>query len=96
MDREQKIDWSWLPKQMPKVSKLIAERRAEHGADHVTECWRRGVTQGEPDWFFAREGALAVGTPFVSDGALVGWQAHAIKSGQALVLMRKPGVQHGA
>ena len=36
----------------------MKELRAEHGPAHVAECWRRGVVQCEPGWFFAREGVL--------------------------------------
>lgn len=90
MDKEQKKDWSWLPKAMPGVTKLMAEKRQKLGDAHVRECWRRGVVLGEPDSFFAREGALAIGTPFAADPVLAGWQSQAIGSGAALVLMASP------
>ena len=61
MDRKQTFDW--LPAQMPGVAVLMKSLRAKHGNEHVNACWKRGVIDGEPGWFFAREGALAVGTP---------------------------------
>ncbi len=95
--------WDWLPSQMPGVARLMAEKRAQHGNAHVDECWKRGVLQLEPGWLFAREGALAVGTPWGDDPAMVnvmGWQ---ITSTQALLIMRDPpsaaaetGGSHGA
>lgn len=57
-------DWKWLPDQMPGVAALIAERRKTLGRAHVNKCWKKGVEDGLPGWFFAREGALWVGTPF--------------------------------
>lgn len=50
---------------MPKVVEMIRSRRKEMGADHVNLCWRRGVIEMQPGWFYAREGAIAVGMPFV-------------------------------
>lgn len=82
--------WAWLPQQMPGVARLMAQRRTELGAAHVTECWRRGVVQCEPGWFFAREGALAVGTPW-DDPALANFAASQITSTQALLVLREPG-----
>jgi hypothetical protein len=58
-----KRDWSWLPAFMPTVARLMAERRAKHGDAWVRECWRRGVTLGEPGHFWAAEGVLCVGVP---------------------------------
>jgi hypothetical protein len=89
-------DYSWLPREMPGVAKLMRERRAKYGNRHVNECFRRSVEKAEPDWFFAREGPLAVGTPFQTDQALVDFQSQAIKSGQAMVLLREPEVNRGS
>lgn len=63
MDRQVKNNWAWLPAAMPKVAKMVKEKRALYGDSHVDECWRRGVVLGESGWFFAREGAISVGTP---------------------------------
>ncbi|EYC52893.1 hypothetical protein AZ34_11935 [Hylemonella gracilis str. Niagara R] len=63
MDKRAKVDWAWLPAAMPQVAGLMREKRKLYGDAHVNECWRRGVIQGEAGWFFAREGALTVGTP---------------------------------
>lgn len=82
--------WAWLPHAMPGVARLMAERRAELGAAHVAECWRRGVVEMQPGWFFAREGPLAVGTPW-DDPALANFAAAQITSTQALLVMREPG-----
>ena len=56
-----KRDWKWLPREMPGVARLLAERREQEGSAWVNECWKRGVLQLEPGWFFAIEGALMVG-----------------------------------
>lgn len=84
-----KKDWSWLPKAMPGVAALVAERRQEYGKAHVEECWRRGVLGGEPGWFFAREGPLALGTPW-DDPVMANFAAQHVTSTQALLILRKP------
>lgn len=90
-----KKDWKWLPEQMPGVSRLMADKRRELGAEHVRECWRRGVVNRERGWFYAVEGALAVGVPFDEPD----FQAQllpAYTSTQALLILRNPGAAHGA
>ena len=72
---------------MPGVARIVAERRAAMGEAHVTECQRRGMA-GEPGWFFAREGALAIGTPWAEVVDLVTWTA---SPSQAVVCLRSVG-----
>lgn len=79
--------YDWLPAQMPGVAKLVTEKRAQLGDAHVNECWRRGVLLGEPGWFFAREGALAVGTPW-DEPVMANFAAAAVTSTQALLVVR--------
>lgn len=88
--------WAWLPTAMPGVARLMAQRRRELGDAHVAECWRRGVLQGEPGWFFAREGALAVGAPpdHTADPALANFAAAHVTSTQALLVLREPAREH--
>lgn len=69
---------------MPGVRRLVADKRKEMGDAHVAECQRRGLA-GEPGWFFAREGTLAVGTPWPEIADIAGWQ---ISSTQVLVCLR--------
>jgi hypothetical protein len=87
--------WAWLPQMMPGVARRLAELRVERGADFVAQCWQRGVIDREPDWFFAREGAIAIGTPPTDPAVLAvcGWQ---VTPTQALVMVRKEEVGHGA
>lgn len=84
--------WAWLPAAMPGVQRLITEKRKKHGHAHVGECWRRGVVELEPGWFFAREGALAVGTPW-AEPELANFAALRVTATQALLIIREPG--HG-
>jgi hypothetical protein len=81
--------WSWLPAMMPGVAALMAQRRREFGAEHVALCWRKGVIEREPDWFFAREGAIAVGTPF-ADRALVEMSVTRWTDSQAFLAIASP------
>lgn len=94
MDKKSKT-WGWLPAQMPGVAALLAEKRRQFGAEHVNTCWRRGVVDLQPGWFFAREGALAVGTPW-DDPELANFAALQVTATQALVVIRPPGAAHGA
>lgn len=48
---------------MPKVVAMLEERRRSGMGEHINLCWRRGVLQREPGWFFAAEGAITVGMP---------------------------------
>lgn len=59
--------WDWLPAHMPRVAALMAEKRAELGADWVAHCWRRGVVERQPGAFYAAEGALTIGVPADAD-----------------------------
>lgn len=97
MDRKERENrWGWLPVAMPGVARLMAEKRRLLGDAHVNECWRRGVLEQQPGWFFARERALAVGTPWPDIADVAGW--HVVPS-QALLCMRQPAAQgaaHGA
>lgn len=82
--------WGWLPAVMPGVARLVKEKRATYGEAWVNECWKRSIA-GEADWFFARQGAVAVGTPFMADPQCAAFGASAISGDQALVLIRVPG-----
>lgn len=89
--------WKWLPEQMPRVAALIAARRKEVGDAHVNECWRRGVVLLEPGWFFAVEGALAVGVP-AADWDWRKWpelQGVPLGTAVALVLKTKEAATNG-
>jgi hypothetical protein len=84
--------FDWLPSQMPGVARLVREKRAEFGDEHVNRCWRRGVLEGQPGWFFAREATLAVGTPWDTP-EMANFAAANITSTQALLMIRHPVVE---
>ncbi len=84
---QSKSKWAWLPEHMPGVAKLIAERRKEYGSAFVDECWRNGVLLRKPGWFFAREGALAVGTVWPEVADVAGWE---VTSTQCMLLTALP------
>lgn len=77
---------------MPRVTSIVTEKRRLHGDAFVTECIRRGMA-GEPGWFFAREGGLAVGTPW--DGLADMW-ADTSRAQQVLVSLRTPEAGDGS
>lgn len=95
MDRKE--DWAWLPRLMPTVAKMMSEYRLRWGAAHVAQCWRHGMA-GEPGWFFAREGAIAVGTPWDEYPEMVALAALRVQAhAPALLFLRPPaGLTAGA
>lgn len=77
---------------MPKVAALVAEKRKQWGDAHVTLCQVKGLA-GHPGWFFAREGPVAVGTPW-DDPELANFAAANVTTGQAVLVMRTPEAVH--
>ena len=87
----EKKSWSWLPQRMPGVAALIAEKRLSLGAAHVALCWQRGVLEQQPGWFYARENALAVGTPW-NDPEMACFSRLSVTTTQALLVLRPVGL----
>ena len=88
---ESRKRFDWLPAEMPVVTDMVRRNRRQHGDAHVNECWKRGVINGEPGWFFAREGTLAIGTPWKDDPVMVDLAAYAVPPKGAILLIRTPG-----
>lgn len=81
--------FSWLPQYMPGVASLMKDKKAELGAAWVNECWKRGVLNCEPGWFFASEGALSVGVMW-DDPVLFAYACQRKSATQALVILKDP------
>lgn len=98
MDKDQKKQnrYGWIEAAMPLLPQHIRDARRKYGDAHVNECWKRGVVQGQPGWFFARQGTVALGAPFVDDAGLAGWAATHLQPDQVLLLLRTPEAGHGA
>ena len=96
MDKRQgkKQSWEWLPAQMPGVAGQLADKRREVGPEWVNECWKRGVINREPGWFFAAEGALMVGV-LGDDDAVLQFVRHGLQSGASVVVLRNKEVSDG-
>jgi hypothetical protein len=88
---EKKNRWAWLPEAMPAVARLMAEKRAQHGAQWVSQCWQRGVVLGEPGWLFAAEGSLTVGAPVDVSLITQYYDLRARFPDAAVVIMKEPG-----
>jgi hypothetical protein len=86
---DQKKRWDWLPAHMPKVAQLMAERREQHGAAWVAECWKRSM-QGEPGFLWAAEGPIAIGTPVDGDLVLKHYAIAAKFPGTATLVLADP------
>lgn len=91
MDRSPppKQNWSWLPQHMPGVARLMKQRRAEVGDAWVNECWKHGVLELEPGWFWAGEGALMVGSMW-DDPQILTFATSRITRTQACLVLREP------
>lgn len=95
MDKDQKVKrFDWLPIEMPGVARLVREKRTALGDAHVSECWKQGVLLRQPGWFFAREGALAVGTPW-DEPEMANFAALQVTATQALLCIKMPEVSNG-
>jgi hypothetical protein len=81
-----------MPVAMPRTAVILADKKRLLGKAHVAECFRRGMA-GEPGWFFAREGPLAIGTPWDQWADLL--QVFSPTAGQALVILKDPEPPHG-
>lgn len=86
--------WAWLPQQMPGVARLMAEKRRLLGNEHVALCWRRGVVEQQPGWFYASEGALAVGTPWAGDPLITQYLEARFTPTQVLLVLRPVEATH--
>jgi hypothetical protein len=87
--------FAWLPEKMPGVAKLLKEKRREVGPEWVKTCWRHGVVELKPGWFFASEGGLSVGALW-DDAELF---AHLITQHtptQCVLVLKNPGADDGA
>jgi len=94
MDKKEAPAFSWMTAAMPRVAAQVAEKRKQWGNAHVTDCVKRGL-RGEAGYFFAREGAVAVGTPW-DQPEMANFAAQHIKSGQSIVVMKMPEVGNGS
>jgi hypothetical protein len=95
MDKVRKNRWDWVPLAMPGVTKLMADKKREMGADWVATCWANGM-KGEPGWFFAKEGPLMVGTPWDMGHPAMQLVLQPVTPTQALLFIKEKGVSSGA
>jgi hypothetical protein len=77
-----------LKSKMPTVARMVLERRADWGADHVDACIKAAMA-GQPDQFYAVEGGHVAGTPFTLAAAM-GTCYLALATGTAGMVMREP------
>lgn len=77
---------------MPRVAVMVQDKRRQLGDDHVTVCQARGMA-GEPGWFYAREGAIAVGRlwPEALEAEAAAMPAGIDPAGVAIVCLRPKG-----
>lgn len=91
---DQRSDWGWLPSAMPGVAQQMATQRARLGVAWVNTCWRRGVVNREPGWFFAAEGPLTLGEPTAAQ--VLDWFDPAPPDGRpvAMLCLAEPSAAH--
>ena len=86
------VRFSWMTQAMPGVGKIVAGYRIKFGDAPVDECVRRGL-RGEAGYFFAREGAVAVGVP-AGGWTLPQWMEAYLPTA-TMVWLRDPEVKNG-
>ena len=74
---------------MPRVARLIDEKRQAWGAAHVNDCIKAAVA-GEPDQFWAVEAGIQAGTPFSVGKDFEHYAKVAQMVGGAFMVMREP------
>lgn len=93
-----KSSWAFMVEHMPGVVAQIRERRSKGEGDHLDLCWRRGVVDLEPGWFWAYEAGVSVGVP--SPGMLgaehVQQMLKSFPGLNILMLADVPAVEQGA
>ena len=90
-DGKKRSKWFWLPAFMPKVDAMLKERRVQDGEEWVAHCWRESVVQGKPGFFWACEGAVAIGVPVDAQLVVMHYQLASKAPGTATMDMaRKP------
>lgn len=91
--------WAFMKDHMPGVIKLLREKRQAGKGAYIDACWRHGVVQGEPGWFFASEGGVSIGAlwPDAAQAALEQRAMTAAVGGLlAPLLVLRPEVVDGA
>jgi len=61
--RADKRAWAFMVERMPRTVARIKEARAAGLGAHVDACWRAGVLDLRPGWFWAYEAGVSVGVP---------------------------------
>jgi len=81
---------------MPQVALQMAAKRKALGTAWVNTCWRRGVVNGEPGWFWAAEGPLTLGSP--TPAQVLDWYDPVPPDGRpdVMLCLAEPEQQQGA
>jgi hypothetical protein len=58
-----KASWAFMVDHMPQCVAYIKRARSKGEGAHIDLCWRRGVVERQPGWFWAYEGGVSVGVP---------------------------------
>ncbi len=58
-----KESWAFMREHMPGVVARIKADRSKGEGAHIDVCWRRGVVELQPGWFWAYEAGVHVGVP---------------------------------
>lgn len=96
--RQRKAVLELVRRAMPRVAEMVEARRKTLGDEHVTRCQQRGMA-GEPGWFYAREGMLAIGRiwPAAIEAEQAAMPQGIDVAGTAFVVLRpKEGAGDGA
>ena len=95
--RADKRAWAFMVERMPRTVARIKEARAKGQGAHVDTCWRRGVVELQPGWFWAYEAGVSVGVPaldMVGDATV----QHVLANhpGASVLMLKDMSAQEGA
>lgn len=89
--------WAFMVERMPRTVARMKEARSKGQGAHLDVCWRKGVIELQPGWFWAYEAGVSVGVP---DEGLVGNPAVQLQLRQFpdgnILLLRDAPAQEGA
>ena len=58
-----KAAWAFMAEHMPRCVEWMRQARIKGEGKHLDLCWRRGVMELRPGWFWAYEAGVSVGVP---------------------------------
>jgi hypothetical protein len=95
--RAHKSVWAFMAERMPRTVARMKEARSKGQGAHLDACWRNGVIDLKPGWFWAYEAGVSIGVP--DEGLLATPAVQQLMSqfpGGSILLLKDMPAQEGA